>query len=99
MPSTAAAIWRTSASDVFGGAGGMPGAPKPGGSVAGRDGKAAGKKMKADAKDAPAEPAEKRLDELKKSTEEVEKLYEDARSFGVAVRQLYRKVDPTREWA
>lgn len=85
----------------FGGAGGMPGAPKPGASTMGRDGKSAGAKRKADAaKDAPADRADKQeMQEMKKSHEEVERLFENGREFGAAVRQLYRQVDPTREWA
>ncbi|MBX9585368.1 MAG: hypothetical protein K2X87_34100, partial [Gemmataceae bacterium] len=64
----------------------------------GRSRRAENEKLGEAQKDAPA--AGKELADLKKSVEEVDKLYLDDRADGAMLgRQLYRKVDPTREWA
>jgi hypothetical protein len=83
--------------------GGMPESARAGLSVAGREGRSAGRggKLGADkkemAKDAPGEQAEMKL--LMKSAEEADRFYFDDREKHLGVRQLYRKVDPTQEWA
>lgn len=93
----------------FGGAGGMPagmpGAGRPGKGAASRAGSAkdmdkrvADLKKQLAASAAGGEEVAKLTDALKEA-EQVERLYADDRD-GVALgRQLYRKVDPTQEWA
>ncbi len=73
------------------GGSGLPatGAPKPGDSAPGKDGEG---KQKGD--DGKSEP---KRDVAKKK--ETEYYFGDDRKAGAVVRQLYRKIDPTMEWA
>ncbi len=72
-----------------GGPGGMPGMPKPGDSAPGKDGE--GKEQ------APGEEKGAKRDEAKKK--DAVGYFDDDRKTGGVVRQLYRKIDPTMEWA